>query len=248
MSGQSGSRGIAVRGVTYLDVPHKDGILSFATPAFDHGSHVSLRKRILDAKLELPTMEQIASFLHEAWQDPKEEYSRSMISKLGTNFLLTFNGLLYVPNEGVYIQDRPEIVWEQMPNSDHFWHKVSMERSDLDKKLEANDPSVRFVPFGYKMGVQSYGELASNPFVQALAGEEGAEKLARVSARCGEMPYVENFNSRDTWRNLPELTTLDTIPDRGVRLRIRTHTYPDAGTDGFTFGVNPKDAEGTAEK
>ena len=227
VEGQTKSRGLEVgEGRTYLRVPHKDGILSFATPAFSNGGYVSIGMRILDAKLELPTIEQTASLVHAAWQDPDETYQADIISKLMTNYWFWgFNELLYVPGKGVYIRDRPEVKKG----------RAVMNKSELVKKLEAGDPSVRFVPFGYKMGVQSYGELAKNPFIQALAGEEGAEKLAEVAGKYKNKPYVSSYKLEEVNRLTSRVATLgsDSI---GVGFYLGS-CYRDI-RGGYAFGVS----------
>ena len=86
------------------------------------------------------------------------------------NWFWGFTGNRHVPNEGVYIQDNPQIVDEE----------VLMNKKDLVKKLDANDPSVRFVPFGFKLGSQSALKLAKNPYVIGLAGEEGAGRISML--------------------------------------------------------------------
>ena len=70
-----------------------------------------------------------------------------------------------------------------------------MDESTLVKKLEANSPEVRFVPFGYQTESMSSLELSKNPYIIALAGEDGAEKLAEVADKHSKKPYLWSFNS-----------------------------------------------------
>jgi len=181
-------KGLNIReGRTYLDTHSSKGTVSFVAPAFGHSAYAKVGQQITEAGLVLPTMEQTASLVYDAWQNPDEKYSKDIIRKLRTNWLWGFNGLLYVPNEGVYIQDRPDI-----QNG-----KVVMNQEDLVKKIESNDESVRFVPFGFKRDSQSSLELAKNPFIQALAGEEGADKLASVADKYNLKPFVWTLDNVD---------------------------------------------------
>ena len=97
-------------------------------------------------------------------------------------WLWTFTGTLFTP-KGAYIQDDPEI-------RDGI---LFMDRSDLEKKINAKDPGVRHVPFGYKVGEISPSELAENPYVIALAGKEGVEKLAQVADKHLLKPRLWSF-------------------------------------------------------
>ena len=99
-----------------------------------------------------------------------------------------FTGTLYVPDKGAYVQDNPQIK-DGMP---------FMVESELVKKLEDNDPTVRHAPFGFKTRAMTPIQLARNPYVIALAGEEGAEKLAQVANKHKKKSYLWSFNSVDS--------------------------------------------------
>ncbi len=225
------SNGLEVEeGRTYLRTGHKDGRLSFISPASGPNTYAQVGNQILEAKLELPTMEQTASLVHVAWQNPEEKYSKDIINKLKNSWLWAFNGLLYIPQVGVYIQDRPKIEGG----------KAVMDRSELVKKLEANDPSVRFVPFGFKREYQTAMELEKNHFVQALAGEEGAEKLAEIVDKYKKHPYVYAFDSNDINEPTIRVAALGSGWDFGVRLDVVGFNRSD-GRGGYAFGVSRKE-------
>ncbi len=178
-------QGIRVReGRTYLDVPHLDSEITFIHPAKGPGTYVEIARQLEEYNLLPPTMAHNSSLVHSAWQNPKEKYSNEIINILRNNWLLCFNGILYEPKEGAYIQDNPKI-----ENGE-----IIMDKSDLIKRLEANDSSVRFVRFGYKIGEQSHSDLERNPFIIGLAGEEGAKKLAETSVNYKLNPYVWSFD------------------------------------------------------
>ena len=218
-----------IGGKTYLNVKSPNGVISFVAPAFGPGTYADVNSRILEAGLEEPTMAQTANLVHAAWQNPNEKYSSDIIKKLRSNWLWTFNGLLYVPNEGIYIQDRPEI-----RNG-----RVFMDKSDIVKKLGAKDPSVRFVPFGtFKRESQTSLELAKNPFIQALAGEEGADKLAQVADKYSNKPYVWAFDKKDVSQLTARVAGLDSWGILGGGLLVSGDDWDDS-YDGYAFGVRP---------
>ncbi len=155
---------------TYLIVPHQGGELK-VNYNFVRGDHLQAKRELNLEGLVEPTMAEVASILHATLvKNPNSPYSKE-IESVFPNFLRVFNGILYVPNEGAYIQDRPEVKDE----------KIIMDKNQLIKKLEAHDPSVRFVPFGFKKAELEPEELAENKFIIALASKEGAEKLADLA-------------------------------------------------------------------
>ena len=80
-------------------------------------------------------MAQTVSLVHSAFNSD-DKYSKVIKGRMKNKWLWGFTGTLYVPNKGTYVQDNPEI-----RNGNIF-----MEESELIKKLEENDISVRFVP------------------------------------------------------------------------------------------------------
>ncbi len=224
---------------TKLYVPHLDGELTFIHPFKGPAVYAELANQLDKDSLGRPTASQNSSLIHSAWEtqkeSPNEQFSKEIISLLKSNWLACFTGIHYVPNEGAYIQDFPEI----------RDGRVFMEKSELVRKLEANDPSVRFVPFGYQISEQSTSELEKNPFVIRLAGEEGAQKLAEVSGNYKYKPYVFSFDNVSN-----PVTTLSALFaywghgcfGLGVSGDVRG-----GGGASCAFGVFPKTAEGGSQ-
>jgi hypothetical protein len=170
-----------------LIAPHRDGELVSIYPAKGPGTYIDVGNQISEEESSRPTMEETASLVHAAWQNPTFKYSKKIINILRNNVLWGFNGFLYIPEKGVYIQDNPEVRDE----------RVFMDEGQLVKKLEAGDETVRFVPFGFRIGEQSSLELSKNPFVIALAREQGAEKFAEIADKYRYKPRVFSFKSVD---------------------------------------------------
>lgn len=175
----------AKEGRTELYAEHEGKDITFIYPAKGPGTFAQVGEQIDSDGLIRPTMAQTASLAYAAWQNPKDKYSSEVIDVIKNKWLWAFNGILYVPNKGAYIQDDPKT-----ENG-----RVSMNLSELEKMLKEGDPRVRFVPFGYKTEKQTALELGKNRFVQALAEKEGAEKLAEVANRYKKQPYVWSFNN-----------------------------------------------------
>ena len=150
--------------------------LTFIHPSYGPDTYANVKEAIEQDNLRTPTMAETVSLVHAAFNS-ENPYSQEIRDLMKNGWLWAFTGTLYTPN-GAYVQDSPK-TRNGMP---------FMEESELIQKLE--DPSVRFVPFGYPIEEMSSSELAENPYVIALAGEEGAEKLAEVADKHKRQPYL----------------------------------------------------------
>ncbi|MCR4327623.1 MAG: hypothetical protein NUV46_03515 [Nanoarchaeota archaeon] len=180
-------------GKSYLKgIPHEGGTLNFQYPVFK-GTYGKVAELIDSEGLKRPTSSEVASLVYDAWKNPKGEAESEIIKILKNNWFWEFTGNFYLPksneevNNGVILVSNPNII-----NG-----KLSMDKSSLIKRLNENDPSVKFVPFGYKIESQNSKELEKNPHILARYGEEGAEKLAEVSKKYSVEPYLFSFKSVD---------------------------------------------------
>jgi len=167
---------------TPLSSDHSSGKLTFVYPFTECEGYVQVAEQLSLKGLAGPTMEETANLVYSTFQNPEGRYSGEVLSKLKylSSWLWAFNGLLSTKS-GVYIQDDPKI-------SDDG--EVLMDQLELENKIKEGDTSVRFVPRGYKTGRQTSSELSKNTFVKALAGEEGAQKLAEIADKYPQDPYV----------------------------------------------------------
>jgi len=212
------------RGRVEVEVPHQNGRITFVSPAKGPETYADVQEQIMSEGLIAPTMAQTASLIYTANQNKKEPEFNEVISRLNNNWLWGFTGILYVPNKGAYIQDNPKVADG----------RVAMNKSELVKKLEAGDKSVRFVPFGYKLESQKASDIAKNPFVIALAGEEGTEKLAKISESYGNSPYLWSFKNVDN--EIARVSGLRGYCYGGYRLLVYGNDYVD-GDNGYALGV-----------
>ena len=173
-------------GRTELTADHLGRDLTFIHPSYGPDTYANVGSQIEQAGLIRPTMSQITSLAHTSFNSD-DKYSKEIVELMKDAYLRGFTGSHYVPNKGAYIQEDPQI-----RNGMPF-----MDESELVRKLEANDPSVRFVPFGFKVGEMTPIQLAGNKYVQALVGEEGAEKLAEIADKHRNKPKLWSFESVD---------------------------------------------------
>jgi len=148
-----------------ITVPHLEDRASFVHPAFK-GTYNNVESQIREVGLMPPTPEQTASLVYSAYENQDNEYSKNIKKIMHTDWLWMFNTVKYVPNKGAFIQKPSESGIEEL-----------------------------FVPFGYKIGIQSILEFSENPFVRGLFGEEGVDKIARIADKYKNKPSLYSFKN-----------------------------------------------------
>jgi hypothetical protein len=210
-------------GKTELTVQHNGKDLTFQYPNFN-GDYFQLQEQIEKANLKCPNFGQTTSLVHNAFNS-NDKYSEEIKQIMKDAWFYAFTGNLYIPNKGVYIQDNPKIKEGN----------IFMEESELVKKLEKNDSSVRFVPFGFKTKTMSALELAKNPYVIGLTGsEENADKLAQIADKHKIIPHLWSFKKVD--EKLARVSKLDAYSNFVDRLFV----YGDnrgGNSSSYAFGV-----------
>ena len=226
-------QGIGVEeGIAKLTAPHNGGDLTFIHPPHGPSTYAEVGLAIEQDNLKRPTMAETVSLVHAAFNSD-DRYSTDIKDFMKAG-LWAFTGVLYVPNEGAFIQDDPEIK-DGMP----FMNKL-----DLEEKLRAGDTSVRFVPYGYKVGEMSPSQLGRNPYVVGLAGEEGAENLARIADNYSNKPYLWMFKREDGDVARVSTRTFGGGIVHGLGV---SSIYGDT-RDYFAFGVEKTGAASSGEK
>mgnify|MGYP003964002525 CR=1 FL=1 len=145
--------------------------------------------KLNEKDLKIPTSPQTISLFYSAFQNIKGEWEFPVSQNLSyLNWESTGN--LYLPKSNEEVNNG--VILEINPLVDG--RGLKMNKSKLIKRLQDNDPLVRFVPFGFKIGDQSWKELEKNPYVQARYGEEGAERMAKLASSYST-PRLNSFNS-----------------------------------------------------
>lgn len=226
----------AIIGKSYLtEIPHEGRNLSFQYPAFK-GNYANVAEQIDKENLKRPSSAETASLIYEAWKVPKGEKESEIISILKNNWFWEFTGNLYLPksneeiNNGVILDlDSQNLKFENA--------KLIMNKNELIKRLNSNDKSVKFVPFGFKTEDQNLFEFQKNPYIKARYGEEGAEKIAEVASKYSKNPYIWSFNSVNEEKT--RMSALDYGWSFDDRLDVGGDVW-DGGGDGLVFGVMPQ--------
>ena len=183
-------------GKSYLiKIPHEGGKLIFKYPGFMKNS-CNLAEKIDKEGLKRPNSSETASLVHNSWKNPKEKYSSEIINLLTYSAVLEFTGNLYLKKSKLNKEINNGVILDLNSQALKFDEdrKLIMDKNSLIKRLELNDPLVKFVPFGtYKIGEQTIKELEKNKYVVARYGEEGAEKIAEIASNYKEKFFVDNF-------------------------------------------------------
>lgn len=220
------------KGYTKLTVPHEDKEITFVHPAFK-GTYANVAEAIKKEGLMLPTSGQTASLVYDAFQNRVGKYEREIFRALKKNYFWEPVGNLYLPksnddiNNGVILEDNPTI-----QNG-----KLIMDKNSLIKRLNENDSNVRFVPFGYKTGEQSSRNLEKNPYIVARYGEEGAQKIAKISSSYRFNPKLHVLNHTDKEESSLSMIHNDGYPERRL---IICGIEIVGGSNSYVFGMEPK--------
>ena len=216
-------------GKTYLSVPHEKGERTFQHPSF-RGNYAAITEAIKKSGLRMPSSSETASLIYDSFKNPKGEYESQIISLLKNSWCLEATGNLYLPksneevNNGVILDLNPEF-----KNG-----RLSMDKNSLIKRLQKGDDFVKFVPFGFKTGVQKTSELEKNPYIQARYGEEGAQKIAQIASKHKLNPGLWSFDSVEE-----EIKRVAGLYSNYFDDRLVVDTFISGDFDyGFSFGVS----------
>jgi len=218
-------------GKTELTTEHNGKDLTFLYPPYGPGIYNSIKAGILKDGLSLPSMAKTASLLHTAYNSD-DKYSKEIKQIMNSIGLWAFDRDLYIPNKGVYMYPEP-------------LDSILPDESELVKRLEANDPSVRFIPFGFKTGEMSSLALSKHPYIIAKAGDEGAEKLAEVAGKFKHDPRLYSYESVN--EPLTRVSVLDSGWYPG-ELRLGVVGYFRGSWGGLALGVKKTGEAGSAEE
>ncbi len=216
---------IVEKGGTRFTIPHDGKRLTFIYPPFGLNHTFNNAVAIERADLAKPTFAELTSLLG-AVLPPNDTNRLEILKLIESKWLFAYTGILYVPDKGAYIQDNPKIRGQE----------IFMEESDLIKKLDEKDPSVRYVPFGFKIGTMIPLELRENPFVIGLAGKYGARTLARVAEQHNRMPNLGSYSLVE--QPVTAFSVLISFWDSNGELSIRC--WPGDNRVGYTFGIEKK--------
>lgn len=212
-----------------------EGKLVVAHPCYGPNTAVALRNAIRADGLREPTAAKVASFLHVAYNGNEPEF-REATEIMKSAYFRTFTGVLYDPAQN-------RIVFTDTPEFDANG-RVSLDA--LLARTGDNDPTFRTIPLTEVMaGWKTSAEVKEDAYMVALAGREGAAKLANLAER---YPSGKAYLWLPTLNNKPEarIASLDSYCCDGDWLNV-------SGGDGLgrgsrAFGVFPDSGEAGVRK
>lgn len=223
---------------TYLTkVPHEGGFLSFRFPAFK-GAFAQVVEQIDKAGLVRPTSAQTASLIYGVLCNPEGDFEPKIFDPpMGYGTKLEFTGNLFLPinkgkevHGGILVEDNPQIKDGQ----------IIMDESKLIQRLKENDSSVRFVPYGYKIGLQSIEDLRKNQYIIAQYGEEGANKLAEFASKSKHPPFINQHSLNYQGKKQVRSNAINPFhSEEGPHLSggFQIYSHPNHPSIGHAFGV-----------
>lgn len=185
---------------TRIEFPHLDGMIEAIHP-FMRRDYFILAEQI-DSE-QRPTMSETISLIHDAYENPKDDelISSEIKSIMREGLFYAFNGILYIPKEGILFTPNPKFM--ECAECAYF---LIMNKDDLMSKLGSKEENgivygsngIRFLKgYNFNTEFQVASKLARNPFVIALAGEnsydEGlkqADKLSYIAGKYKERPCL----------------------------------------------------------
>jgi hypothetical protein len=225
------------RNGSYLtDIPHNGKLIKLFI-GVPSGYYDQVADNIETLGLRRSSSSEIASLVYDAWRNHKGKDESKILNILSKDFIWELGtGNLYLPksneeiNNGVLIEFNPRIDGA----------KPQMDKDSLIKRLITNDPLVKFVPFGFKVGEQSIREFGRNAYVLARYGQEGASKIAEIASKYDESPLLSVYDSVDEEKIMPSALALDIFHERVDVVGNNWGSYcdKDGYTGGYSFGLD----------
>jgi len=198
------------------------------------GTYQEVGNRLKERKLQLPTAEQVASLVHSAY-DSQEPEAQEIQRIMKDRYFWIYNRNLWVP-EGVYVVQDPEAIGLS----------EQLDREDLEKRLQdanevngiriSQDGTLRYAPKEtYNLGEHTQKSLAKDGFVIASFGLEGARKVADLSTKFNDKPYVWGVEtSKDP---IQRVSALYSVWDFDHWLGVSGSSHGNYYRGGYSFGV-----------
>jgi hypothetical protein len=177
-----------------LWVPHNSSEIAFVCPAFGPDTYTEVGKDILSKNLKVPIGDYTASLLHAASCGPEDFMNSSPVKDVkpiirGTENWV-FNRNLW-NKDGVYVIQDLKATGISQPLDINELEKMLKDGKEINGIRFSKDKTVRFVPKEtYKLGEHTPESFAKDGFIIASCEQKGAEKLAEVSTKFKNNPYI----------------------------------------------------------
>ncbi len=173
-----------------MEFPHKGKIMAAGYPFFGPANSKTLQAQIKQEEYLEPTFSELVSFIHRYFG---EEGTKAAKIKeiMNTKYFVGFTGILYLPKKNeVYFKDRPVFASGSIVDVDN-----------LESRLKLNEAHAKVSLDNLKTGTLPWDQIPGHPLFIAIAGEEGAEKLAELASKHRDkngyifLPDISNFTS-----------------------------------------------------
>ncbi len=216
--------------------------LNFQYPPI-YGSPSRVAKSIEKDLLKKPKPKEIASLVYESFNNQSNEYASTIIKIFKQAGFYQFVGNLWLPktkktffhkkmhglNNGVIVDLAPDF------NNG----KIVMNKKTLIDRLHKEDPNVKFIPYGFKTQDLKVNEFLTNPYLKAIYGEKGIEKILRVAFEnsFSNSPYYSLWLPVDLKK---EQTTISKVSGGryfGSGILISSKLMSDEHETGYGLGI-----------
>lgn len=225
---------------SWIDVSKGEDNLQFASPGTQPGDFLEVADRLAAEGLYPPNFPDVAILVTDALTSRDDSRYEILLDTMRERWLWANTAALYLPGEGVFIQDHPQPTKDgRTMREDPFPRGLWMDRKDLEKRLDAKDPDVRFVPFGFQVGFMDGAALAANELFIGLCGDSAiAKRLAEAADQLQHEPCLSAFDEVE--RPFLKVTMLG-MDLHGDELVLSAKGY-DVGPNGngmCAFGLRP---------
>jgi hypothetical protein len=204
----------------------------FVHPGYGIEEHFTCDKimDIIDvAGLKKPTFRDNVVLAYYAWQNPEEDFSKEIINLMkSSQWLAADTAMLYVKDEGVYIQDHPQRDEQG---------QVIMDKDTILARLNMGDSTIRFVEFGY--AIDDIEDWSEHEFVGALCGDKTTAKLlSEMTQNYSERSKLDILNNEHlkTSSEKVAIASLETS-EHFDRLEVGGFHNNNFQSDGFAYGI-----------
>ena len=217
-------------GEKYLKIPHEGKEITFQRIPLS-GNYLDISEKLDRVDLKKPTSMEIASLINYIFKNQEKEDPNLVNFFNHPYYFREFTGNYCVSksneeiNNGVFIEQNPKIIDRQ----------ILMNKKSLIKRLQNNDPLVKFVPFGFKIGKQTSKEFEKNPYAIAKYGKEGVQKLLEVASEF----HIEGFKKEQLFVDMEDarLSGIEGSKERDCGQKI--NLFYGRG-HGYVFLIIPK--------
>ena len=155
-----------------MDFPHQRKILTAVHPFYGPANSLSLQRQIRADGLDELGMPEVVSFVDEYFggKGPQAEDVNQIMKK---RYFRAFTGILYNPEK------RGWVTFTERPV---FNDGSIIDRDNLIQRVKKGDFYSHVSLAKAREGEIDWKKVAKHPYLRAFAGEEGAEKLARIAS------------------------------------------------------------------